>query len=234
MRQVILFVCIVLCFVHNGWSQSKSIDSLRIEFDKSYGLDVLLHNGKKYFPNNNPVIGYPYWKNKDSISGDITISGKTFKDQQLKYDINRQEFVLFYFNFNGQSSQIILNVSSIDSVNIGKCLFIPNSYPKIHQQFIQLVYQGDLSCYIGWYKELKLNTIGARPGFEYTKDLRLNYLVSKGSVNQFTNRYSFLQIFNPKERVSIRKYLKDNGLRFKAMNVNDLKKLIIFCEHTLI
>ena len=233
MQKVILFICIVFCLVHEGWGQNKSIDSLRIGYDKLYGLDVILTNGKKYIPNSTPVIGHPFWKSQDSFSGNITISGKTFEHQQLKYDLNKQQFVLFYSNYNGQPGQIILNNTSIDSVSIGKCLFIPNKYPQISQPFVQLVYQGHLPCYIGWYKELNYSTLG-RVGFEYSKDCSIYYLAYKGSVYRFRNRSSFLRIFNLNERVSIRKYFSSNGLIFKKMNENDLRKLISFCEQTLI
>jgi len=234
MRKIVLLICVVLFVVHTSWGQNESIDSLRADFDKLYGLDVLLTNGKKYFPDNNPVISHPFWRSKDPFLADLTISGKTFKNQRIKYNLNKQEFLLLYTNYNGQQGQIILNTSAIDSVNTGMYRFVPSAFPEIKQQFVQLIYQGHLSCYIGWYKELKFNTLGPYAGFEYTKDFRMYYLVSNGTVYQFTNKSSFLRIFSLKERASIRKYITSNRFRFRKMDENNLRKLITYCDETVI
>lgn len=234
MRKTILLICVILFVVCTSWGQNEPIDSLRADFDKLYGLDVLLTNGKKYFPDSNPVIGHPFWRSMDPFLADLTIFGKTFKSQNIKYNLNKQEFLLLYTNYNGQQGQIILNTSVIDSVNTGMYKFIPNVFPEIKQKFVQLVHQGNITCYIGWYKELKFNTLGPYAGLEYTKDFRMSYLVYKGTVYHFTNKSSFLRIFNLKERVSIRKYISSNQFRFKKMDENSLRKLITYCDETVI
>jgi len=234
MRKTILFICVVLFVVRTSWGQNEPIDSLRADFDKLYGLDVLLTNGKKYFPESNPVIGNPFWRSKDPFGADLTVSGKTFKGQRIKYNLNKQEFLLLYTNYNGQNGQIILNNSAIDSVNTGMYKFIPNVFPEIKQQFVQLVHQGHISCYIGWYKELKFNSLGPYAGFEYSKDFQMYYLVYNRAVYHFTNKTSFLRIFNLKERASIRKFISSNQFRFRKMDENSLRKLITYCDETLI
>ena len=234
MRKIVLLICVVLFVVRTSLGQNEPIDSLRADFDKLYGLDVLLTNGKKYFPDSNPVFGHPFWRSKDPFLADLTISGKSFKNQRIKYNLNKQEFLLLYTNYNGQQGQIILNTSAMDSVNTGMYRFVPSAFPEIKQQFVQLIYQGHLSCYIGWYKELKFNTMGPYAGFEYTKDFRMYYLVSNGTVYQFTNKSSFLRIFSLKERAPIRKYITSNRFRFRKMDENNLRKLITYCDETVI
>jgi hypothetical protein len=224
----------VFCVVGTVCGQNASIDSLRSDFDKLYGLDVLLSNGKRYFPDNNPVIGHPFWKSKDTFLADLTISGKTFKDQRLKYNLYKQEFILIYTNYNGQQGQIILNTSAIDSVNSETTKFIPNEFPEIKQTFVQLVYKGNLSCYIGWHKELQCNSFGAKAGFEYTQEQCRYYLEYNGLVNQFINKSSFLRIFNAKDRTMVRKYISTNRIRFKKLDENNLRKLIAYCNKTII
>lgn len=233
MRKIIFHICLLLCFVQTGLGQNKSVDSLRVSFDQSYGLDALLTNGRKYFPDSNPVVGHPFWKREEAFLGNITISGRQFTNQQLKYDLHKQLFVLFYSNYNGQPGQIILNNSVIDSVSLGNCLFIPNKNPNIRLPFVQLIYQGKLSCIIAWNKDLNFNSIGQTIGYEYAKDNFSSYLTYKGSDYRFKTKSSFLRIFNRKERVAIRKYLSSSWIKFKKMNDQDLRKLIIFCEQNL-
>lgn len=233
MYKLLFIYCFLLFTVLSGKGQVVSIDSLRNSFDQSYGLDVLLINGKKYFPNNNPTTGHPFWRNPDSFTGDISIAGKTFKDQLLKFELNKQEFILLYNNFNGQQGQIILNHASIDSIKTGTFLFIPNKWPDIKQQFVQVIFQGKISCYIGWYKELQFNSTGAHVGYQYFNDDRKFYIIMNGTVFQFHNKSTFLGIFKGKEKDLIRKYLSSNRFRFKKMDQNDLTKLITYCEEIL-
>ncbi len=234
MRRITLYICIVLCIAGKGFGQTLLVDSLRAGFDKLYGLDVLLTNGKKYFPDSNPAVGHPFWRSADSFVADLTISGRTFKDQILKYNLCKQEFILLYTNYNGQQGQIILNISAIDSVNSGMYKFVPNEYPEIRQQFVQEIHKGHLSCFIGWTKELKFNTMGPFAGYEYTKDSRINYLVYKESVYRFSSKSSFLRIFSSKDRTLVRKYISTNRIRFKKMDENSLKKLIGYCDKTIL
>lgn len=234
MQRILFIICLLMCIVGTVGGQNLSIDSLRADFDKLYGLDILLNNGRKYFPDKTKAIGHPFWKNKDIFLSDVTISGKTFKDQSLKYNLNDQEFILYSTNYNRQESQIILNSSAIDTIKTGEYKFVPSEFPEINQKFVQLIYKGHLSCYIGWYKELQCNSFGPKAGFEYTQEFRKYYLVYNGLVYRFKNKSSFLRIFNMSEKVIIRKYLSTNRFRFSKIDENKLRKLIIYCNNTII
>ena len=235
MQKNILVVFLIIFLIGKGYGQSMSTDSLRADYDKLYGLDVLLNNGKKYFPDKNPIVGHAFWKSKDPFLADVTISGRTFKNQSIKYNLDKQEFLLIYTNFNGQQGQIILNTSVIDSVNSRSFCFVPNIHPEIKQQFVQLIYQGRLLCYIGWYKELKISSInGVKSGYEFSDDFHKNYLVYKGTVYRFSNKSSFLRIFTKTERSSIRKYFSANRITLRSLDDIKLKKLIAYCDEILI
>lgn len=234
MHKNILVICLIIFLMGKGYGQSMSIDSLRADYDKLYGLDVLLNNGKKYFPDKNPIDGHAFWKSKDPFLADVTISGRTFKNQSIKYNLDKQEFLLIYTNFNGQQGQIILNTSVIDSVNGSSFSFVPNKYPEIKQPFVQLIYQGRLSCYIGWYKELKISSInGVKSGYEFSDDFHKNYLVYNGTVYRFSNKSSFLRIFNKTERISIRRFISANRYIFRSLDDIKLKKLMAYCDKIL-
>jgi len=235
MKKFILLICVVLFIAGNSYGQTLRVDSLRDDFDKLYGLDILLNNGKKYFPDKNPIIGHAFWKSKDPFLADVTISGRTFKNQSLKYNLDKQEFLLVYTNFNGQQGQIILNPLVIDSVNSRDFSFTTNKFPEIKQQFVQMIYEGRLSCYISWYKELKISSInGIKSGYQFSEDFHKNYLVYKGTVFRFSNKSSFLRIFNKTERISIRKYFSVNRFTFNGLDDDNLRKLIGYCDEIII
>lgn len=220
----------MLILVRPGYGQIEVVDSVRTEFDKLYGLDVILNNGKKYFPDSNPVIGFPFWKSDESFLADLTINGKSFLDKQIRYNTFNQEFVLLYTNLNGQDVQIILNSEGIDSVRIGNTLFVPNPYPEIKPKFIQQIYSGQLICYKGWYKEMQFNRTGVNIGYIYSKDKYVNYLVYQGVVHRFSGKSSFLKIFSGYKRSLIRKYLSSRHIKFKKIGENELRDLMEYCE----
>lgn len=210
--------------------QTELVDSLRNKFDQMYGLDVVLTNGRKYFPDSNPVVGHPFWRNNDFFLGDITISGKTYFSRKLKYDLNKQDFILFYRNLNGQDEQIILPNAEIDSVRTTGYLFIPNRNQEIRQRFVQLLYSGKLSCYIGWHKELEFNTTGVTTGYKYNKESRTYYLVRNDQVHRFTNKSSFLKIFSGHEKNNIRRYLKSSNIKFRKIDDYQLRNLLEYSD----
>ncbi len=233
MQKVLVIILFFLGVVHTGFGQNESIDSLRADFDKSYGLDVLLNNGRKYIPDNNQIIGHPFWKSDDSFTGNLNVKGRTFNDLKLKFNLYKQEFILIYSNLNGQSGQIILNSEAIDSVRTGTVLFVPNKNPEIKQKFVQQIHSGKLECFMGRYKELEFNRTGVNIGSIYTSERHSYYLIYNGEVHQFARKSSFLRIFDGIQRSSIRKYMSSNHFRIKNMNENELRKLIIYSEKTL-
>lgn len=213
--------------------QSK-IDSLRAEYDKMYGLDVFLINGKKNFPENNPVKGHPFWRDQEPFSADIFIAGKTFHNFKLKYNIQKQEFILCYFDYNGQPQQIILNTAVIDSVRTGSFVFVKNNYPKIAEGFTQLIFKGSLSCYKRWHKKLTFQTSGENSGlYEYSTEYQTSYLVREEVVYRFKNKVTFLRIFPKEKKSTIKKYLLAHTLRFRGITDSDLSKIIAFCDEIL-
>jgi len=233
MYKFILFICFVFCFFLEGLGQNTTVDSIRTSYDQSYGLNAILTNGKKYFPPERPVNGNPFWKKEDAYLAAVTVSGQTFANQQVKYELHLQQFVLYYSNYLGQQSQIILNNMLIDSVSMGNCLFIQNTSPAITLPFVQLIRKGKLTCIIAWSKDLALNNTGQKAGFEYSKEHTRKYLNYKGKDHRFSSKSSFLKIFDSKERAPIRKYISSKHLKFKKMNDDDLKWLGIFGEQYL-
>jgi hypothetical protein len=230
MHRISYIFCYLLFIVNVCQGQTRSIDSLKVDFDKLYGYDVLLNNGRKYFEGGNPVIGHPFWKNKDPFVADLTFSGRTFKGQLLKYNLHKQEFILVYTNLNGQLNQIILNNSTIDSITSGSCLFIPRISPEIAQPFVQQIYSGKISCYLARYKNLQFNTTGVNIGYKYSEDKSIYYIFRQGTLIKLENRSTFLHVFQDKDRALIRKYMSSKKFRYRKMNEDNWRDLIAYCN----
>lgn len=219
--------------IQTGWGQNGYVDSLRIEFDKLYGSDVILNNGKKYFPESTSAKGHPFWVGQEPFLADVTVLGKIFQNQKLKYNICTQKFLLIYSDLNGENYPVILNTPFLDSVRTEGVTFIHNSYQEIDQPFVQLIYKGKISCVASIKKDLDFNNIGVNTGYGYSREIREYYLIINDLAYQFNNKWSFLKNFSAAKRSVVRNQISIDKVKFKRIDDNKLKQLVEFCDHTL-
>lgn len=232
MLKIALLGALLCLFECLAFGQPQKIDSLYQKFDRMYGLDSDLHNGKKFIPDV-PSSGNPFWGGEGSFCGDITLSGKTFKNQQLKYNISKQDFLLLYTDDNGQKCQIVLNSALVDSVRSGKDLFVRNQYPETRFQFVKQIYRGRLHCFIALEKKLEFSPLGVNTGYSYSEETRSNFLVYKSHVQQFKHEASFVRIFPKEKRAVIRNKISGLKLKFRKLDEGLLRQLIEFCDRTV-
>lgn len=233
MRNFSLFIFLFLVLAIRGFAQSEWIDSLHEDYDKRYGLDMLLHNGEKYVADIDPIKGHPFWQNDTGFLADVYIHGKMFSNQKLQYHLHRQEFILSYTDYNQQPNEIVLNRNSIDSIRHREGLFVRNHLPIIEQPFVQLVFRGELVAYIARKKDLNFQSQGNHIGYEYTDEISEYYLIYQDVVHKFRKKGKFLKIFPKEHRGEIRKFISSHNLKFKTIDARGLKKIIAFCEQSL-
>jgi len=215
------------------FGQSQKIDSVYQKFDLMYGLDSDLHNGKKFIPDA-PSSGNPFWGSEGLFYGDITLSGKTFRNQKLKYNISKQDFLLLYTDGNGQKYQIVLNSALVDSVRSGTDLFVRNPYPETGSQFVKEIYRGRLHCFIALEKKLELSPLGPNTGYSYSEETRTNFLIYKKQIQQFKREASFVRIFPKGKRAVIRSEISRLRIKFRKLDDGLLRQLVVFCDHTVL
>ncbi len=229
MRLVIFFCVCFVCSFSNA--QNSVIDSTRKVYDELYGLDVLLHNGQKEFPYYMGHYGHPFWQSEKPFEADVVINGKKFCKQLLNYNIEKQDFILTYTDYNGGVKRLVFNASAIDTVYAGNLVFIPTYKESNLPRFVQLVYDNRIKCFKGWSKALKVaNNVQSASGFQYNRTRTEFYLYDGVKTNKFHNRKSFLQCFEKRSHPEIRKYLAQHIIRFKKLSDVDLQNLLAFCE----
>jgi hypothetical protein len=215
----------------NVWSQNIAVDSIWEEYDQQYGLDIFLYSGKKNLVYYMGHYGHPFWKSEEPIKGDLVVEGKRFKSQMLSYNIEKQEFVLTYFDYNKGKNQLIIVPERIDSVLLNNVIFIRNSNPKLNSPFVQLIYSNKIQCYKTWRKDLQISKkIKSPSGFAYTKEQNDLFLLKNDQAYKFYNKKSFLQFFDKKYWSSIKKYISQNNMKFRNISDKELSTLVKYCE----
>lgn len=234
-KSIFLYLLLPLSFVLPVNSvclgQSVKLTELHEDFDKAYGLNTHLYNGKKYYRENRDAIGHPFWIQEEAFSGSLSVSGRVYSDLQIKYELHKQIFILEYKEYSGAQQAIILNNQSIDSVMINERVFIKNPFGEIDNEFIQQVYPGKFSAYISHSKEFLFQNVGVQSGYKYSKEIKKPFIVINDNILAFGSRRSFLQIFPDQKRKEIKQYISSQRIRMKKLQDDQFRELIIVCNN---
>lgn len=229
----ILTSFLLFLIVLTSIAQTSMVDSLRSKYDQLYGLDMLLYNGEKYTEEVKAIEGHPFWLDQPHFKGTLYIKGNIFENQKLRFNLNKEEFILLYTDYNLQPYQIILNNAWIDSIKTENVLFIKNVFTEIPHYFLQILYNGRMKCLIGREKKLNFQSQGDHIGYHYSNEIKQYYLVIDEKVNSFNRNKNFLRIFPKDKRRKIRQYMTSNRIKIKKISDDNLKKLVVYCEYIL-
>jgi len=212
------------------FGQTGTVKEYRKMLDRTYGLDPLLYNGKKYYRNNLNAGGHPFWLREENFTGNIVLNGILYSNLQLKYELHKQIFILTYTDYNGALQSIILNNHSIDSVIIDKHVFIRNPSPDIDNVFIEQVYYDRYSAYISHTKEFFFQNVGVKTGYQYSEEIKKYFIITENKAYPFKNKKSFISIFPVQSKKQIKQYISSNHIKTKNMEVNQYVELAKFCN----
>jgi hypothetical protein len=219
-----LFDLILLITVSYG--QNQPTDQQKEFFDSKYGIDVLLHSGKIYYPETNIVSGTPYWGTKSVYEGDMVCNGKRYSNQRLMYDIYLQNFILIFNDTNGAEKQIVLDSDRIDSVLINEFVFIKNPLSQIDKKFVQKVHEGKIACYLTWEKEKLVKPDTKIMGYSFTEGKSIKYLFYNSVLYKFNTKRDLLSVFHKEYRSAIKQYISSNKINIRKVSTQQLDQLI--------
>jgi hypothetical protein len=228
---LILFGFILLAPSIFGQNHIK--DQQKEFFDHKYGTDVLLHEGKIFYPESNIASGNPFWGTENFYEGDIVLKGKKYFKQRMKYNIYSQNFILIFKDSNGAEKQILLDSDNIDSVFIKEYVFIKNPIPKIDNNFVQLVHEGTITCYVSWEKQRTIKSETEIKGYSYSNEKMSRYIIYNSVLYRFRNKRELFKIFQMEHMNDFKQYLSTNNIRIRTVNTQQLEKLILYIEKVL-
>ncbi|MFA6403197.1 MAG: hypothetical protein WCX31_16475 [Salinivirgaceae bacterium] len=213
---------------------TDSIAKVHQKFDAFYGLNSELINGIKYFPLYTNARGSAFWEGDEPHIARLVLNGMVFLNQKIQYEINRQEFILTYKDQIGAESKIIVNHQILDSVIVDNHTFVKSYNKNIDQRFIEILYQGVISGYLGFKKEVKFVSAGIESGYVYSKQKKTNYIVYQNQVFRFKNNRSFLKVTPDVIRLSVNEYLKKNKITIRNASNEDIKMLFEYANKLLV
>ncbi len=116
--QYSILICLISFLVPaiNAQDQEETREEfyqIREHFDRSYGSDYNLLNGRKYYLPYSSV-SHPFLNSDQYRPGSLLIKGKRYFGVLINYDIYQQQVILQYINYLGQVEQLILTAETID------------------------------------------------------------------------------------------------------------------------
>lgn len=239
-----IFSILILFVLTNSYAQKltfsepASTNEIIKYTETFYGNDDRLIRGKFYQNDKIILKGHPNFKIRNWVDGPIFIKGITYKDVRIKYNIEIDKIILLADFSNGNTMQLVLNNSLVDSLYIQNHLLInASNLPFSLTGFYEPIYNGNFSAYIkhktrfqitATRKKNSLNTDQIIIG-KYKKPASTLYLHIKDEFVEIPNKKALISRFESKKR-DINRFMKINLIRFKKADNNQLINLLKYCD----
>jgi hypothetical protein len=148
----------------------------------------------------------------------------------LRFNAFEHFFILSYKDYNSAIKWIERDSEQIDTIIINGSVFVQNKNINIPCDFVELITQDSISCYIAWRKDYSYNGGAMQPGFYYTEDIKQIYITYKDNCWLARNKRIFLKSLSKGIRNSVKKYLASQNRKFTKMNSQELKQLFNYCN----
>ncbi len=211
------------------YAQSVSIVEYLADCERKYGSDADLVNGEKYFYPYSQSQGDPFFLSEPRPS-EITIEGKAFSGQLLRYDLFNQQLVLDYTDLYGATSSIVLRNEWVESFSLEACFFKKMRGPDGETDYFQVVFDGAVDCVYLWRNEYLLNlTSGVREHY-FTDPAKDSFLVIGEEFHSYRGNSSFIKLFDSEHRKAIKQFLRQAKIKVKKASDSQMHHLIEYCN----
>lgn len=226
-----VLLALVFSFHTNLLGQTEQYQDNWQYFNSKYGVDPELYNGVKYFPSHTQAEGHPFLLIERPVVGEVVMSGKKYTGLTLNYDIYNQQLILNYTNYTGAFERIVINSSLVDTFYIAYREFVQNPFPEIAIPYLQLIYKGKISAFVGWSKIYEFRGTIKSGQHEYSDEKKSFYLVKNSEVYKFRNRRTFIKHFDDSQQKQVKVFLKNEKMKIRKATDFQLQQLLIFCNN---
>ena len=227
------FVLLLYIISSFASAQSSIVDAasqsdLSSYFQQKHGVDQGLNNGILYYSKYHYVQYHPYYSGELTLPGSVILSGISYENLKINYDIYSQHLVLDIWDPAGVFNKIILHPQHTDAFHLDGDYFEKMSMDEQGAQFYQLITVGDLSFYIHWEKHMEPTSDNFQYGYFFSDPKRSYFLNFSGKTHPFSNKRTFAALCKGVPKREIRKYMRRNSIRFSKATTEQLESLLQF------
>lgn len=210
------------------FSQSSDLSAY---IQAKHGYDYNLINGVLYYDKYKQVLNHPFYVGEDFLIGTVVLSGISYEDLRINYDIYAQHLVLEYPGISGGLYRIIISPQLTDSFDLDGDHFEKLSLDDHGPLFYQLIRVNDLICYI--YREKKMVTRSYQYKFYFTEPDQRLFLKYEGKISPFSNRRNFVSLISGVPKKELKKYLRKYGIQISDATPAELEALLKFISSSI-
>ena len=199
-----VFIFLIISRIIPAFSQPSDLNTYIHEKD---GFDQNLINGILYYDKYKNVLNHPYYTGEELLPGSVVISGVSYEDVQINYDIYSQYLVFEYPVASGSSYKIIISPEHTDAFNLDGNYFEKLILDDRGPLFYQLIRVNGLICYIHWEKKKVTKSYQFTDYFTETN--QRCYLDYYGKLSPFSNRKSFVSLISGVPQKEIKRYIRN-------------------------
>jgi len=223
-----VFIFLIISRIIPGFSQPSDLNTY---IHVKHGFDQNLVNGILYYDKYKNVLNHPFYSGEELLPGSVVISGVSYEDVQINYDIYSQYLVLEYPVVSGSSYEIIISPEHTDAFNFDGNYFEKLSLDDRGPLFYQLIRVNGLICYIHWEKKKVTKSYQFTDYF--TEPNQRYYLDYYGELSPFSNRKNFVSLISGVPKKEIKRYFRKNVIQLSDGNPEQLEDLLQFISSSI-
>lgn len=224
-------ILIALFFFSLPMSGQQLAENFTDNLETWYGPNDLLVNGTAYQASHPFAKGHPYYLYQDWILGTVYMSGKSFPNEFIRYDVERNVLLLKKkLNETGNEVHLILNEALVDSFVFDAKKFIKNTWVEASPNgFLSVIYRGDFNFFIRYSKEFLGTYSISSPSGRYSLIQQKYFWEKAGELIPIQNKKELLNQF-PLHKKAIKKHMRQSGFSFSNASPEQWLQLLNFCD----
>ena len=230
MKRNLTKLFLVVFLAMTAWNAyGQTLSEYLLECERKYGSDADLVNGEKYFYPYYSADGDPFF-DSGSEGSTISVKGKEFEDQSLRYDIYNHLLVLDYTDVYGGITSLVLRNEWVESFSINQRKFKGMSGPEGELEFFQVISENRISCLYRWSKEYQLNLNSGVQKYYFTEPHKEAFLFIDNHFHPFKSNRSFLKAFDEEQQKGIKQFIRQAKINVKNASESQMRHLLDYCN----
>lgn len=215
-RYNFLLIFFLNFFIKSGLFGTCPLESENLQFiiirQDTFPESQILYNGRVWRNHYYNIKETQYLFSKDFLPGALTISGNTFKNLSIRYDIYNDEIMIP----TNHGSILQLNKEMVDSFNITfqnkayQFTKIEEDSMKGFKGYVNVLYKGKSALYVKYKKEIELLAVDRKYDMFY-QTLRI-YFLKDGIVHLISGKRDFFNLMD-EYKLQIRSFIKKNRIK---------------------
>lgn len=221
----------VLFFVgeQNMLSQAhnqNSLQVLRADFDKLYGVDFDLVNGRKYINFYGNAIGHAFLDSKEFKQGWIEIKSQKHTGLKVNYDIYNQLLITEFDSELIGTQRYMPPLMYLQSFGIESRVFKKMTFKNTPERYFEVISEGRYTVLFTHDKNYSVSTDLNSQKFRFSDDILKMYMVVDDGLVRFKSNSSFRKLFPEEIQDEVKGLMKMYRINVKHSGIDNLKHLM--------